>query len=142
VERVLQSAPHDRDAAVALSVLYEREKRWPALAEILARLAESAGGESTPEGCTLLEKRGLILFEKLAAPAAAVDVLSRVRRGQSENPRVLRALRDAYTEMGDFESLEALYSARGSWEELCDVFSQVAERTPTCRACSPARSRC
>ena len=126
---VLQSAPHDRDAAVALSVLYEREKRWPALVEILGRLAESAGGEATPEGCTLLEKRGLILLEKLGAPAAAVDVLARVRRSQSENPRVLRALRDAYTEMGDFDSLEALYAARGAWEELCDVLSQVAERT-------------
>ncbi len=126
---VLQAAPHDRDAAVVLSVLYEREKRWPALAEMLGRLAESAGGESTPEGCTLLEKRGLILFEKLGAPAAAVDVLSRVRRSQGENPRVLRALRDAYTEMGDFDSLEALYSSRGAWEELCEVLSQVAERT-------------
>jgi len=126
---VLQLQPDDRDAAVTLAVLYEREKRWPALAEILARLAESAGGESTPEGCTLLEKRGLILLEKLSAPAAAVEVLGRVRRSQTENPRVLRALRDAYTEMGDFDSLEALYSARSAWEELCDVFSQVAERT-------------
>jgi len=126
---VLQLAPQNRAAAVALSVLYEREKRWPALAEILGRLAESAGGDSTPEGCALLEKGGLILFEKLNAPAAAVEVLSRVRRSQSENPRVLRALRDAYTQMGDFDSLEALYSSRGAWEELCDVLSQVAERT-------------
>ena len=31
---VLELAPQNRDAAVALSVLYEREKRWPALAEI------------------------------------------------------------------------------------------------------------
>jgi tetratricopeptide (TPR) repeat protein len=126
---VLQLAPQDRDAVVALSVLYEREKRWPALAEILGRLAESAGGETTPEGCALLEKRGLILFEKLAAPAAAVEGLARVRRSQSENPRVLRALRDAYTQLGDFDSLEELYSGRGAWEELCEVLSQVAERT-------------
>ena len=126
---VLQLAPQDRDATVALSVLYEREKRWPALAEILGRLAESAGGNSTPEGCALLEKRGLILLEKLGAPAAAVEGLARVRRSQSENPRVLRALRDAYSQMGDFDSLETLYSSRGAWEELCDVLSQVAERT-------------
>jgi len=126
---VLQLAPRDRDAVVALSVLYEREKRWPALAEILGRLAEAAGGDATPEGCALLEKRGLILFEKLGAPAAAVEGLARVRRSQSENPRVLRALRDAYTQMGDFDSLEALYAGRGAWEELCDVLSQVAERT-------------
>jgi tetratricopeptide (TPR) repeat protein len=126
---VLQLAPSDRDATQALSVLYEREKRWPALAEILGRLAEAVGGDSTPEGCALLEKRGLILLEKLGAPAAAVEVLARVRRSQSENLRVLRALRDAYSQMGDFDSLEALYSGRGAWEELCDVFSQVAERT-------------
>ena len=76
-----------------------------------------------------MEKRGLILFEKLGAPAAAVQGLARVRRSQSENPRVLRALRDAYTQLGDFDSLETLYSGRGAWEELCDVLSQVAERT-------------
>jgi len=126
---VLQLAPQDRDAAVALSVLYEREKRWPALAEILGRLAESAGGDATPDGCALLEKRGLILFERLGAPAAAVEVLACVRRSQGENQRILRALRDAYTQMGDFDSLEALYAGRGAWEELCDVLSQVAERT-------------
>lgn len=126
---VLQLAPQDRDAVVALSALYEREKRWPALAEILGRLAESAGGDATSDGCALLEKRGLTLLERLGAPAAAVEVLARVRRSQSENPRVLRALRDAYTQMGDFDTLEALYAGRGAWEELCDVLSQVAERT-------------
>jgi tetratricopeptide (TPR) repeat protein len=126
---VLELAPRDRDAVVALSVLYEREKRWPALTEVLGRLAESAGGDATPEGCALLEKRGLILFEKLGAPAAAVEGLARVRRSQSENPRVLRALRDAYTQLGDFDSLEELYAGRGAWEELCEVLSQVAERT-------------
>ena len=126
---VLELAPQDRDATVALSVLYEREKRWPALAEILGRLAEAAGSETTPEGCALLEKRGLILFEKLGSPAAAIEGLARVRRAQPENPRVLRALRDTYCQLGDFEALESLYSGRGAWEELCDVLSQVAERT-------------
>ncbi len=126
---VLELAPQNRDAAVALSVLYEREKRWPALAEILGRLAEAAGGDGTPEGCALLEKRGLILFERLNAPGPAVEVLARVRRTQAENPRVLRALRDAYSQMGDFDALEELYASRSAWDELCEVFSQVAERT-------------
>ena len=130
---VLELAPADRPAATALVGLYEREKRWPALAEILGRLAESAGGEGSPEGCTLLEKRGLILLEKLGAGRAALETLRRVHSAQPENPRVLRALREAYSQVGDIDALESLYSVRNAWDDLCDVLSGLAERTADMR---------
>ena len=126
---VLELAPGDRAAVTALAGLYEREKRWPALAEILVRLAESAGGENSPEGCALLERRGLILVEKLGAGQAALDTLRRVHSAQPENPRVLRALREAYSQTGDIDALESLYSVRHAWDDLCDVLSGLAERT-------------
>ena len=130
---VLELAPTDRAAATALVGLYEREKRWPALAEILGRLAESAGGEGSSEGCSLLERRGLILLEKLAAGRAALDTLRRVHSAQPENPRVLRALREAYSQVGDIDALESLYSGRNAWDDLCDVLSGLAERTADMR---------
>jgi len=130
---VLELAPTDRPAAAALVGLYEREKRWPALAEILGRLAESAGGEGSPDGCALLERRGLILLEKLGAGRAALDTLRRVHSAQPENPRVLRALREAYSQVGDVDALESLYSVRNAWDDLCDVLSGLAERTTDMR---------
>jgi tetratricopeptide (TPR) repeat protein len=130
---VLELAPADRPAATALVGLYEREKRWPALAEMLGRLAESAGGEGSLEGCALLEKRGLILLEKLGAGRAALDTLRRVHAAQPENPRVLRALREAYSQVGDIDALESLYSVRNAWDDLCDVLSGLAERTADMR---------
>jgi tetratricopeptide (TPR) repeat protein len=130
---VLELSPGDRQAATALVGLYEREKRWPALAEILGRLAESAGGEGSSEGCTLLEKRGLILLEKLSAGRAALETLRRVHSAQPENPRVLRALREAYSQVGDVDALESLYAVRNAWDDLCDVLSGLAERTADMR---------
>jgi golgin subfamily B member 1 len=130
---VLEIVPGDRGAATALVGLYEREKRWPALAEILGRLGEAAGGEASIEGCALLEKRGLILLEKLGAGRAALDTLRRVHAAQPENPRVLRALREAYSQVGDIDSLEAIYAGRNAWDDLCDVLSGLAERTADMR---------
>ena len=126
---LLELAPGDRAAISALAGLYEREKRWPALAEILGRLAEVSGGEGTPEGCALLERRGLVLLEKLGAGQAALETLRRVHKAQPENPRVLRALREAYTHTGDIDAMESLYAVRGAWDDLCDVLSGLAERT-------------
>ena len=130
---VLELSPGDRAAVTALAGLYEREKRWPALAEILGRLAESAGGEGSTDGCALLERRGLILLEKLGAGQAALETLRRVSTAQPENPRVLRALREAYSQTGDIDALESLYSMRHAWDDLCDVLSGLAERTADMR---------
>ncbi len=126
---VLELQPDDGAAVSALATLYERDKRWPALAEVLGRLAEAAGGESSTEGCALLEKRGLILQERLGAHEAALASLRRVQAIQPDNPRVVRAMREAFCHLGDFTGLEALYGGRGAWEELCEVLSQVADRT-------------
>jgi golgin subfamily B member 1 len=130
---VLELSPNDRAAVTALAGLYEREKRWPALAEILGRLAESAGGEGSADGCALLERRGLILLEKLGAGQAALETLRRISTAQPENPRVLRALREAYSQTGDIDALESLYSMRHAWDDLCDVLSGLAERTADMR---------
>lgn len=117
----------DPDALASLAVLYERERRWPALAEILARQAALAG-DGSPVWCALLEKRGVLLYEKMNALTAALEDLRRVRVAFPDNPRVLRVLRDIYAQTGDLPALEALYAEKGSYEELCEVLSALAER--------------
>ncbi len=125
---VLTVAPGDRDATAALAGLYERESRWPALAEILGRQAAMAGEESA-EGCAFLQRRGLLLAEKLGAWAAARDCLAKVNRLQPTNARVMRALRDVYAQLGEFEELEALYDERGACDELCEALTALADKT-------------
>jgi tetratricopeptide (TPR) repeat protein len=117
----------DTNALTALGRLYEKDGRWPAVAEILGRRA-AAAGEDSPAGCELLERRGLILQEKLGATQAAEEALRRVHAAQPDNPRVLRALREIHASSGNFAALEALYAQRGAWEELCEALSTVADK--------------
>jgi tetratricopeptide (TPR) repeat protein len=124
---VLELVPRDPSALTALAKLYEKEGRWAPLAEILGRQA-AALGEETPAGCQLLERRGLILLDKLGAPEAAEATLAKVHAVEPENGRVLRALREIHAATGNFEALEALYAKRGAWEELYDALTAVAEK--------------
>jgi tetratricopeptide (TPR) repeat protein len=124
---VLELVPRDPSALTALAKLYEKEGRWAPLAEILGRQA-AALGEETPAGCQLLERRGLLLLEKLNATDAAETTLAKVHAVEPENGRVLRALREIHAATGNFEALEALYAKRGAWEELYDALTAVAEK--------------
>ncbi len=121
---VLGLATDDVEALAALAGLYEREKRWAALAEVLSRQAAATSG---PAAAALLEKRGVLLYEKLGAGPAALQDLKRVQVEAPENTRVVRMLRDIYAEAGQFEALEALYAERP--EELCDVLAAAADRS-------------
>ena len=125
---VLELVPREPTALAGLAKLYEKEGRWAALAEILGRQAASAG-EETAAGCELLERRGIILQEKLGATAAAEATLRKVHAAEPENQRVLRALREIHASTGNFDALEALYADREAWEELYDALTLVAERS-------------
>jgi tetratricopeptide (TPR) repeat protein len=124
----LSTSPDDADALASLAALYEREKRWASLAEILARQAVAAGANS-PAWCALLERRGVLLHEKLGASQAALEDLRQVQAVAPENARVSRVLREIYSDLGQFTALESLYVARGAWDELCEVLSGIADRT-------------
>ena len=82
---VLELAPREPTALAALAKLYEKEGRWAPLVEVLGRQA-TALGEDTSQGCELLEKRGLILLEKLGATAAAEATLRKVHAGGAGEP--------------------------------------------------------
>src|SRR5262249_587160 len=46
-----------------------------------------------------------------------------------DNARVMRVVRDIYSELGDFTALEALYGDKGNFEELCETLQAIADRT-------------
>jgi tetratricopeptide (TPR) repeat protein len=119
---------HDPEALAGLATLYERERRWPALVEVLARQAENASGDPAAE-LALLERRGTLLYERLGATQAAIDVFRRIQTLQPKNARATRALREIYAQAGDYSALESLYAEHGAFGDLCDQLTSLADRT-------------
>ncbi len=126
--QVLALAPLDPDALAGLATLYERERRWPALVEILERQRQNVEGNAAAE-LVLLERRGVLLYEKLGATDGAIDVFRRIQVLQPQNPRAARALREIYAQSGDIASLEAMYVQQGAFTDLCDQLTSLADRT-------------
>jgi tetratricopeptide (TPR) repeat protein len=91
----------------ALAGLYEREKRYLALAEILGRQRVRAA--TTAEAVALLEKQGALLADRIGAPALAAEAFAAILAIEPHHAKALRTLRELYAAAADWERLEALY---------------------------------
>src|SRR5262249_19146801 len=129
--RVLEAAGDDGDAEALqmLAGLYERDRRWVALIEILRRQARQKGIELKQQ-VVLLEKVGTLFAEKLQTPDKAVEAYSEIVRLMPTHTKAVRTLRELYAAAGRYRELEALYASHGQYEELCEVLTSVAERVP------------
>jgi tetratricopeptide (TPR) repeat protein len=131
--RVLEEAPSDALALASLASLYEKEKRWPALAEIYHRQRESLagpGGDDPRAAVAVLERLGTLYAERLEAPALAAAAFDEVLRLQPGHTKAMRVLRELYAHAGDLDALERLYGTLGAWDDLIEVFYTIAERQP------------
>ncbi|HVV49002.1 MAG TPA: tetratricopeptide repeat protein, partial [Polyangia bacterium] len=126
--QVLAIEAHDETALAGLATLYERERRWPALVEILERQGQNAAADPKAE-LALLERRGTLLYERMGASEAAIEVFKRIQALDAKNARAARALREIYAQAGDYSALEALYAEQGAFGELCDQLTSLADRT-------------
>lgn len=117
----------DAEALRALMGLYEKAGRWPALCEVLGRLADT-GDRAAAESATFVERRAALLSEKLGAHAAAEAALRALLLAQPDNASALKALRDLLGAQRKLDELEALYASRGAAEELHEAFNVLAER--------------
>ncbi|HEY4242433.1 MAG TPA: tetratricopeptide repeat protein [Kofleriaceae bacterium] len=113
------------EVLAALASLYEREKRYLALAEILHRQRAAASGK---DAIALLEKLGQVYAERLAAPQQAAEAWQDVLAIEPGHARALRTLRELYATAGDFAGLERLYAKLGQEEELVDALLGIADR--------------
>ncbi|HEY2747131.1 MAG TPA: hypothetical protein VGL86_21055, partial [Polyangia bacterium] len=127
--RVLESAPDDGEGLSMLAGLYERDRRWPALIEILKRQAHQKGADAKTQ-VVLLEKVGTLFAEKLANPAKAVEAYQEIVRLMPSHQKAMRTLRELYAAAGRYAELESLYRDQGQYEELCEILTSVAERLP------------
>ena len=124
--RILEDDPSDPEAVGALVVLYERDKRYPALVEMLQRQRLSM--EDPKLQLPLLEKIGTLWSEKLAAPHKAIEAYQQILKLVPGHPKTQRMLRDLFAQAGDYSQLESLYVGSGQFEELCETLLGVAER--------------
>jgi len=125
---------HDHpETLTTLAGLYEREKRYLALAEILDRqVAALLAGEPPParvkEAITLLEKLGQVYADRLGSAQVAAAQWQRVLDLEPNHAKALRTLRELYATAGDFTGLENLYARLGQEEELVDALLGIADR--------------
>lgn len=106
--------------------LYEREQRWPAVAEVLRRQAEAAAATAA---APLWERRAGLLADRMDSPEAAIADYRKVLTLSPDQARVIRALRDLYAARSDFDALEELYASREQWTELFETLTGLAEKS-------------
>ncbi|MBL4634952.1 MAG: hypothetical protein JKY56_13855 [Kofleriaceae bacterium] len=130
----LQGSTTDPDECAAdfplvldsLAALYEREKRYPALADILTRKRKLA---VTPEAAIpVLEKLGAIYSERLKSAELAAEVYSQILELRPDHAKAARVLRELYATAHDYDALEALYGGMGQWEELIECYFGISDR--------------
>jgi len=123
--RVLEFDPHDIDALESLIQLYEREKRFPALVEMLRRkIAMSVGDEAL----SLLEKTGAILTDKMGATGElAMRTWRTVLEMRPGHPKAMKILKELYSTNRDWEALEGLFAERENWVGYIETLQDCAE---------------
>jgi tetratricopeptide (TPR) repeat protein len=127
--RILQKDEADPEALAALAGLYEKEKRFVALVEILYR-QRGAAGDDARLAVPLLEKIGAICADKLEAPAQAAEAYQEVLRLAPAHGKAVRVLRDLYAQAGDLDALERLFAQLGAHDDLIEVLHGLVDRTP------------
>ena len=126
---ILQDAPEAPETLASLAGLYDREKRWLALAEILHRQVGALRAQKrNKEAIGLLEKLGQVYSDRLAAPQQAANAWKEVLDFEPNHHKALRTLRELYAMAGDFKGLEALYAKLGQQDELVEALLAIADR--------------
>jgi tetratricopeptide (TPR) repeat protein len=110
----------------ALAGLYERDKRWLALAEILRR--QRAQVTTAAQAVPILERLGALFADRVGAPAQAASVLREILDLDATHGKALRTLRELYAQAADYDGLEQLYGGLGQWDELIDALVGIADR--------------
>jgi tetratricopeptide (TPR) repeat protein len=120
------------DVWAALAGLYEREKRWLALAEALRRQRELA--KAPKEAVALLERLGGVFADRLGAPGQAAAIWQEILALDPNHGKALRTLRELLAQAQDWDGLEQLYGKLGQDDELVDALVVIADRSDDRRA--------
>ena len=125
-QAVLADDPQQPEALAALEKLYERQKSWPEMADILVRLIENADSDATREA--LYTKLALLQNDKLKQEEAAVDSWKALLEVNPDNRRAQDALRKMYLARKDWDALEQFYANQGKWDEYVRLLERQADQ--------------
>jgi golgin subfamily B member 1 len=103
-ERVRETHPDHVDALEALEPLYEREKSFHKLAEVLEKRVESTEDPATR--VAMLEKLGLVYTSRLADPDSATSVWRKVLDVDPKHLKAQAELKKKYLAERDWKNLE------------------------------------
>jgi len=123
--QVLTEDADNFEALGELEKLFEREKAWSDLGEILQR--QVAVADDTTKRAGILTKLGILYTEKIQDTGRAVAAWQALLAAEPENRRAQDALKKLYLQQRDWNALEGFYATQGKWDELVRVLERQAE---------------
>jgi tetratricopeptide (TPR) repeat protein len=124
-EEVLENDPSDPDALSELGKLYERDRNYEKLADVLQRLADNASGD---EQIQLLTKLGQVVGDRLKDEDRAIEVYRALVILEPDNRRAQEQLKKRYLALGRWDDLDEFYAASGKWDEFIRVLETSEAR--------------
>jgi golgin subfamily B member 1 len=125
-KQVLDDDPRSIEALVELEKLYEREKAWNELGDVLERQVALHEGDAAKQS-PLLVKLGILYTEKVNAPDKATGAWQSLLAKEPDNRRAQDALKKLYLQQRNWDALEEFYAAQGKWDELVRVLERQSE---------------
>ncbi len=123
--QVLTEDAENFEALSELEKLFEREKAWADLGEVLQR--QVAVADDTTKRAAILSKLGILYTEKVQDTGRAISAWQALLSAEPENRRAQDALKKLYLQQRDWNALEGFYAAQGKWDELVRVLERQSE---------------
>jgi tetratricopeptide (TPR) repeat protein len=124
-EEVLANDASDHDALNELSKLYERDRNYEKLADVLQRLSDAAEGA---ERIALLTKLGQVVGDRLKDEDRAIEVYRALVVLEPDNRRAQEQLKKRYVALGRWDDLDDFYAGSGRWDEFIRVLESSEAR--------------
>lgn len=121
---VLEVEANDAAALAALEQIYDREKDYHALADVLSH--RIPGIEDPKERSMALLKLGQLYSDRIDEPEKSLDVWLELLELDPENARARDSVRKAYVELERFDELEEFYAQTDAWAEYVRQMESLA----------------
>ncbi len=124
---VLEADPNDVDALRALSQLYERDRSYEQLADVLERLVEFT--DDLDEKTKLLQKLGQVAGDRLKDDARAAEAYRMLLTLEPDDRRYQEQLKKRYLALGRWDELEMFYAQTERWDEFIRILESNESKT-------------
>jgi tetratricopeptide (TPR) repeat protein len=123
-EQVLEVVPGDSAALAALEQIYERDKQWESLAEVLQQRVNVL--DDAKERAAALLKLGQVAGDRLGRTEQALEAWEQLLGLEPDNFRARDAVRKGYVDLGRWDALETFYARDGQWAEYVRQLESLA----------------